>query len=458
MVVAFRRDPLFGLARQIEGCGIPVEVTGGAAVNEVEEVRLLRTALAALARPDDPVALVGALRSALFGVSDDELYRFKQADGWLAIPGAKQAATIDGCDAIADALASLQRGEIWLRRLQPAAALERIAVELGLVARASAGIAANARAGCLARALELVRQVAREGWSIADLADYLDELIFQEHSQERHDGLPARPLVEAVRVMNLHQVKGLEAPIVILAEGRGEWRDGVDVCIDRSAEAATGFLAVRGRRRRFGAPGHLLAIPDRWDRVEDREKRFRRAEHDRLLYVAATRAGCHLVISRPQGRDPRWVKLAEAMNPETLEPITEPVTPPAPPAPEAPAVAGFLEMLADRRAVLVRPTYAVQALKNMVVRGAVRAGAPEGETTLVETPQRLAGEHGTEWGEVVHLVLEAAAHQPLDRLRGIAASALEERGMDRVLVDRVLAVVQRVKGSALWERSRAITG
>ncbi|MFQ5749028.1 MAG: hypothetical protein ACE5H3_06180, partial [Planctomycetota bacterium] len=53
------------------------------------------TALAAVVEVDNPVALVGALRSPLFGISDTALYRFAQAGGvfnyYLADAGAGHA-------------------------------------------------------------------------------------------------------------------------------------------------------------------------------------------------------------------------------------------------------------------------------------------------------------------------------------------------------------------------------
>ena len=50
-------------------------------MNRVEELRLLYRCILAVTRQDDPVALVGALRSGLFGVSDSQLYQFKRAGG-----------------------------------------------------------------------------------------------------------------------------------------------------------------------------------------------------------------------------------------------------------------------------------------------------------------------------------------------------------------------------------------
>ena len=81
-MIVTRRNRHLGLyARALQKYGIPHRVSGGSALNEVDELKLLHVCVRALARPDDPVALVAALRSELFGISDAALFSFKQAGG-----------------------------------------------------------------------------------------------------------------------------------------------------------------------------------------------------------------------------------------------------------------------------------------------------------------------------------------------------------------------------------------
>jgi ATP-dependent helicase/nuclease subunit A len=254
--------------------------------------------------------------------------------------------------------------------------------------------------------------------------------------------------------MNLHQVKGLEAPIVYLGDGSGAMNEEVDLCIDRAGERVSGYLAVRAPRRQPWQPGKLLAVPVEWDEVEAREKLFKQAENDRLLYVAATRAGRELVICRPTWSrcQERWEKLIDSMKPPVL-PEPAPLPPPAvaPAAAPAPPLGEFVTALAERREHVTAPTYEVRAVKSLV-RGGVGPGAaePAGDEAA---PERLAGEHGTEWGEVIHAVLEAAASAPIEELTAVAEAALEEAGLDRAMAPRVLDVVRGVVESDVWRRS-----
>ena len=58
-----------------------MEVSGAALFSTSPEVQALALLLRALADPLDAVALVGVLRGPLFGLSDPELFQFRQAGG-----------------------------------------------------------------------------------------------------------------------------------------------------------------------------------------------------------------------------------------------------------------------------------------------------------------------------------------------------------------------------------------
>src|SRR5262249_32738818 len=131
-----------------------------------------------------------------------------------------------------------------------------------------------------------------------DLVDHLGQII---ERNESHDGLPARPEQRApVRVMNLHQAKGLEAPVVFLAYPTGQRSYPPDIHIDRSGEHARGYLTVQGELRGPCARPRL-AHPVGGVKFAEEEQRFLDGENNRLLYVAATRAGSQLTIGQRSG-------------------------------------------------------------------------------------------------------------------------------------------------------------
>ena len=80
-----KKNRLIPYVQALEALQIPMEVSGAGAFAESREVKALALLLRALSDPQDSVSLVGVLRGPLFGVSDRELFAFKQAGGWFSI-------------------------------------------------------------------------------------------------------------------------------------------------------------------------------------------------------------------------------------------------------------------------------------------------------------------------------------------------------------------------------------
>src|SRR5262249_18459338 len=113
---------------------------------------------------------------------------------------------------------------------------------------------------------------------------------------------PGRPAT--VRLMTLHAAKGLEAPVVFLADPSGGTLPQRDYFIDRTSDVPRGqFRIVRKSEGMMG--GIEIARPPGWEAMQEKEKLFDTAEKTRLLYVGATRARQMLVVSvRKGGKNP----------------------------------------------------------------------------------------------------------------------------------------------------------
>lgn len=441
LLVTRSKSRLTIYARKLQQYGLPHVVTGGGVLNSVPELELLSLCATAVARNDDPVALVAVLRSELFGIADTTLYEFRRHGGRFSyysdIP---EQLVGDEAAQVSDAFKRLQLYASWLRQMPAAAAIEKVAGHLGLVARACAVEEGDAHAGSLLKAIEVLR-AAESGLTVGDSIDMLARLA---DGAENHDGMPVcSPTEGPVRVMNLHQCKGLEAPFVFLVDPSGERRHDVGIHIDRAADRPRGYVPIYGRKRnKWGSPP-LLAHPPGWDQLAQNEQQFLDAETHRLLYVAATRAGHRLVISQRDGSGNRsnpWQTFHSHLESDFSDPGSVSSPEPAGLTIDSETWLREVEAIDKRWKIATQPSYAVQGIKE----SAIKAGPkPHGSE-----------KGGAEWGQVIHSLLETAIKCPKADRHGIALAALESEELPLDLADRAVETVQQVLVSEIWQRAQ----
>jgi len=467
MIITWYTASLSVYAAKLQEYGIPQRVTGGTGLNEVDELKLLSTCINTLFRSDDPVALVGALRSEAFGISDAALYRFKRAGGRFDFSRPVPVSLPEGDHrAFEDSFEQLRKYHQWFSAMPAVSALEKMIADLGLMVMASARPGGDVQAGSLGKAIELVRSVQHGDWANRHISDYLQQVIDKE---QKHDGVSARSEeLPAVRVMNLHKVKGLEAPVVFLANAYGEGRHEVELFIDRSAGTVSGYMAVRGKKPEFG-PGPLLAHPAQWDELAEKEGSFVKAEDLRLRYVAATRAGSAMVVTqRPllklNSRN-AWRHFNPLLSDDSA--LDDP-GPQKCPARESstidPAEATTsLARVDERLASAVTSTYDARPAKQYAL-GEAHAEeadrlADQADSTSPGLEQttgvRPAGESGMEWGQAIHELLELAMRQPEVDIVGWARTILVENELDPGHAEAAAEDVSSVMSSEIWRRSLA---
>ncbi|UUZ97060.1 hypothetical protein LJK87_24325 [Paenibacillus sp. P25] len=163
--------------------------------------------------------------------------------------------------------------------------------DTGLLLYSTVQEAGANRSGTLLKMLEMLQRDAMLASDWHALADAISA-IRQNQGMETASMYAGKG--QAVRIMNVHKAKGLEAPIVFLACPCGEKDHDAEQFIDRSEAGASGYFLIQQAR---GFQKEIIAQPVDWEAMSVREREFMHAERDRLLYVAATRAKQMLVVS-----------------------------------------------------------------------------------------------------------------------------------------------------------------
>jgi len=275
------RTSLPFLETALDDAGVMYRAESSSLVYHAREVRDLFAAVRALADPSDAFALVTALRSPLFGCGDDDLWTWKQAGGSFHLLAPAPRGQQDHPVAVAiAALRDLYRRSRWLT---PSEVLGALAVERRMFEAAVFG----PRARDSWRRLRFVIDQAR-AWSEIEhggLRSYLAWATAQsaEGSRVAESVLPESD-VDSVRIMTIHAAKGLEFPMVVLSGMTAQPVTG------------SGVRLLWSRDRYAVSLSKDLQTGDFQDQLP-LDEQMSSYERLRLMYVAATRARDHLVVS-----------------------------------------------------------------------------------------------------------------------------------------------------------------
>ncbi|MGO4881560.1 MAG: UvrD-helicase domain-containing protein [Bryobacteraceae bacterium] len=368
--------------RALEARGIPHLLVGSKSFYHREEVETVRVALAAIEWPDDELSVFGTLRGSLFAIPDNLLLRYRFEVGRLhpyrgagTLPAAASQAAFSLVTQALLILKDLHRQ----RNHRPVAdtineLLESTRAHAGFtLRRAGAQALANVYRICdLARTFELTGGLSFRG--------FVEELAAQAEKAESTEAPVLEEASDGVRLMTVHGAKGLEFPVVILA----------DMTANLAARDAERFVAgaLCATRLLGAAPWELLEH-------EDHEHTRELAEGVRVAYVAATRARDLLVIPAvgDEERD-GW-----------LGPLNKAIFPPHDRKRDKAAATGCPQFAGDKT-VLERPTeYFGQP------ESSVRPG--------LHTPQ--AGDHQVVWWDPLGLRLEVPYGDGLQQEELLAA-------------------------------------
>jgi|CXWL01.1.fsa_nt_gi ATP-dependent helicase/nuclease subunit A len=277
---------------------IPCLTEGEKHFYERQEVIDAVTLLRAVANPYDRLALVGVLRSPVGGLIDREiaaLARHSRLDYLVASHAPVDDEECAHAAQVAEPTYRILRRLAQVLPFLPVTeVMDHLYAEVPLLELAAASSDREHAVANLLKLRDLVEPLANTSLMtfsrlvqelvrrLREVPDEAESGVLEEESMGLHDG-------GAVRLMTVHKAKGLEFPIVILAElhrgpgGTDHRESPVQVLQDWSS----GLVGVRVGDYQTPTGVYVAA------KLSDRQE----AERSRLLYVGMTRAKRRLVLS-----------------------------------------------------------------------------------------------------------------------------------------------------------------
>lgn len=440
MILLKRKEYINLYAEKLEKYGIASDTSGSQTV--YEEIQALSLLAKCLNDATDRIPLLAVLRGMLFGVSDDALYQYRKEAGAITIfPLAEKEQLSDKALPVLQALQTLRKYAEWVSTLPAWTAFAKIAQHLGIIPYTAVQETGAIRSGTLVKLLQLIQANASAAASWNELTLYLQRLTGPQTLESTSLFAGAG---NAVRIMNLHKAKGLEAPVVFLACPCGNKDHSAEEHIDRLSEPATGFFTISRPKDSYSS--EVIAQPIGWPEFSAREREFMRAEEERLLYVATTRSRQLLVIScypcKP-GIDP-WSPLEEtlAKQLELDEHQAEPIEPiQAEPLFDSPHLDKSLSKWNTWLQQAAKPTF---QRTNVTEQSKIN-----GDLKLHRTGEG----RGMAFGSVVHRCLEALGNgMPAEQLQLFANMVCEEEELKNEWAAEAVQTVQIVIESDIWQR------
>ncbi len=277
LILVQRRSELFAeIIAALKAAGLPVAGADRLKLAGEMAVRDIRAVLSVLATPEDDLSLAAGLRSPLFGLSEEQLYRLaagrkKGEYLWRRLRDSDHRGAVD-------LLADLMGQTGFMR---PYDLIQRLLIRHGGRERLIARLGPEAQDGID----ELLSQaLSYEASETPSLTGFLVWLTGDDVEVRRQPGSAGEHGDGLIRVMTVHGSKGLESPIVIMPDSakRRPPREG------QVLTAPDGTALWRGR-----SGERPEAVEDLAAHLTARQLQ----ERKRLLYVGLTRAESWLIVA-----------------------------------------------------------------------------------------------------------------------------------------------------------------
>ncbi len=325
MILVRKRTHTSFYEQALRSAGIPYLGAERGTLLQSGEVGDMVALLEVLLTPDNNLSLATVLRSPLFACSDDDLMRLAQFDhaSWyqrlLAL-----APQISADEPLAQAACMLQAWHQLAGRIPVHDLLDRVYCESDLLRRYRASYPPHLGDRVLAnlgRFLELALEI--DSGRYPSLGHFLSRLgEISANNDDAPDQVTGCGDRNRVRLLTIHAAKGLEAPVVFLADSTQSEN------VVKPFHTLLEWPAEASRPESFFLVGKKDQQPAALRQRLQREQQEQRREAANLLYVAMTRARQLLFVSgaRATGKDENgwYFALRSALDPTGTKSMDEP--------------------------------------------------------------------------------------------------------------------------------------
>ena len=318
MVITYRKINLGSIIDEFTNQKIPIKVEGEVLFHLNEALFEMYRIYSAVVDNENIIALYSAITGKVYSLTKEEIMIFRSCGGRLSL---KSDFDIEGCDnevarKVASSLSELRELHQKSRNMSPAALLAHIMDQYKIYR-----FVETRNMEVVYFALELIRSAERTG-IISTLKDgkyYLDDLLSGASDNERCLSLSNNE--DRVHIANLHKVKGLEAPIVILSYDKKK-EPNPSIRIHHDTDSVEGYVFILSKDHKEGKWGDYISTSDS-EPEKNLEIEALNAEEIRKMYVAATRARNALIVSN-FGKDKNcWCSLSPDSMPYIFDTVTD---------------------------------------------------------------------------------------------------------------------------------------
>ncbi|GBF12308.1 exodeoxyribonuclease V subunit beta [Tepidibacillus sp. HK-1] len=290
---------------------IPYYVVGGRGFYQKQEIYDLLHVLKYLIDPTNKIALAGILRSPMVAITDDTLYHLLTKEIWNK-PFSQWRSAIN--DLAQTEIEKVEHFVHWVSLLKKEVGRTKVSVLLKKILELTHYqtilFALPQGVQAVANVEKLIRQAEHfpgdNPYSVYEFLQRIERLI--EESQEETEAAVESETGNTVKLMTIHQSKGLEFPYVFVPDlSRKPVNDDSLIRFNSKMGLSCKVPLLEGEWEE----------PIRWLYLSKIEKELERDESVRVFYVAATRAEQKLILSGKVEQVKKEIEVSEVLSTNT---------------------------------------------------------------------------------------------------------------------------------------------